>query len=67
MFHEEQMGVNTRHYALSGRLFVTCSTIHLTGQKEVRNHFGAQRIVKILGIEIIVFNSIGRLEENSIL
>ena len=60
------MGVNASQKALGGRLLITSGSINLTGQKEVFNHSGAQRIVQETRVEIVIFNGIGRLENNRV-
>ena len=60
------MGIDSGHQALCRCLLVSRSTIDLTGQKQSLNDTGFQRILKILRVEIVIFDRIGRFEDHDI-
>ena len=67
LFHEEQMGIHTSNDTLCGGFFIAGGTIHLPCQEEVVHHFGAERMMQVLRIKVVVLDGIGRLEEDRVL
>ena len=67
LFHEEQMSIDSGNDSLCCGLFIPGGSIHLASQEKIRHHFRTQRIMKRLRIEVIIFHSISRLEENGVL
>ena len=62
-----QNSIHPSYNALCRSFLVTCRTIYLPGQEEIVYNPGAQRVMQVLRIKVIVLDSIGRLEEDGIL
>ena len=62
-----QVGVYTSHDTLCGSLFIAGRSIDLAGEKEVFNIFQLQVGFQLSGVEIVIFDSIGRPENLSVL
>ena len=61
-----QMRIDASHQTLRSRFFIPRRSIDLTGKIESRNQLGFERRLQTNRIEIVVFDSIGRLIDYSI-
>ena len=62
-----QDSIHTGNNTLRSSFLVTCRTIYLPGQEEIVYNPGAQRVMQVLRVKVIVLDSISRLEEHGIL
>jgi hypothetical protein len=60
------MGVDTGHQTLRSGLLVARGTIDLTGQEEVFDDAGFERILQILRVEVVILDSISGLEDDRV-
>ena len=61
------MCIYSRYKTLTGRFFITGSTIDLSGKKEILDHFCLQRMMQLSRIKEIILNRISRTIKHYIL
>ena len=64
---EFEVGVDTRHQTLRGSLLVTRCAVDLTGEVEVVDQLGFERVVELRGREIVVLDGVTRAVDMHVL
>ncbi len=53
-----QRGIDTRHQALTGRLFVPRGAVDLTGDEQSGNDLALERVLELRRVEVIVLDGV---------